>query len=86
MKLRVLYSVLLIIIGAWAVELMTTAAPLISGAMAVKQFDNSNFPYLVSMYGMALPQWVIGVIPLLILVGLIAIWWTPFKICLRNHD
>jgi hypothetical protein len=78
MKSRALLTIIALVFWSVINWFLNTAAPLVSGPMATKQFDNSDQSYLVAKTGMAL--FTGSGLPIIVLLAvLVAIWYKPVK-------
>jgi SPFH domain / Band 7 family len=76
---RAVITVVAVVVWGYLNFLMRVAAPLVTGPMATKQFENSNSAYVQSQYGMNLFSWLGGMSTLILLSVLVLLWWVPVR-------
>jgi hypothetical protein len=79
MLARALATVAALLVWGYVNFLIGVGAPLVSGPMAARQFDNSNAAYVQSQFGINLFTWLGGVTTLALLAVLLLMWWGPAR-------
>ena len=75
MKIRIVLTLITLVLWALLSFALSVSAPLVSSALAVRQFDDSNTGYVISRFA----DWFTGAGPssLILVAVLAAIWWRP---------
>ncbi|MGO9569158.1 MAG: hypothetical protein ACLP5H_16615 [Desulfomonilaceae bacterium] len=80
--IRGVATLVAILLYGWINFLLHPVATLLSGKVAVKQFENSDASYVVSYFGINFFS-NFGIPALVLLIVLVPIWWKPIKYLIK---